>query len=100
MQLFRPKPYEGDRDYIFVSYSHRDSARVFPLIEALNASGYRVWYDEGIDPGTEWPESIADHLARCCVCLAFISPNSVNSLNCRREINFALSRSKGFLSVL
>ena len=95
------KPYEGKDPYIFVSYSHRDTDRVMPMLEKLTADGYRIWYDEGIDPGTEWPESIAEHLMGSTVCLAFISENSLKSHNCRREINFALSRSNiGFLSVL
>ena len=92
-------PYEGSENYIFISYSHRDSKRIFPLLRKMTESGYRIWYDEGIDPGTEWPESIAKHLAGCKVCLAFLSNTSVESTNCRREINFALSRNKDFLSV-
>ena len=93
-------PYEGDKDYIFVSYSHQDIDRVVPLLQGLQDAGYRLWFDEGIDPGTEWPESIAQHLARCRVCLAFISATSVDSYNCRREINYALSKKKEFLSVM
>ncbi len=93
------KPYEGSEDYIFISYSHRDTQRVFPLLQRLQDNGFRLWFDEGIDPGTEWPESIAAHLASSKVCLAFLSPSSVESTNCRREINFALSRGKDFLSI-
>ena len=93
------KPYEGSDNYIFISYAHKDSERVFPLLRKLTENGYRIWYDEGIDPGTEWPESIARHLDNCKVCLAFLSNASVASTNCRREINFALSRNKDFLSV-
>ena len=93
-------PYHGNREYIFISYSHQDRDRVFPLLRAMADSGFRLWYDEGIDPGSEWPESIARHLENCAVCLAFLSENAVNSTNCRREINFAISRNKPFLSVL
>lgn len=96
----RLTPYNGSEDYIFISYSHRDKDAVFPILERMKEEGYRFWYDEGIDPGSEWPESIADHLGRCRVCLAFMSPNSLASQNCRREINFALSREKEFLSVI
>ena len=67
-------PYEGNEDYLFISYSHRDTATVLPLLQRMKEEGYRFWYDEGIDPGTEWPESIAAHLSRCRVCLAFMSP--------------------------
>ncbi|MBQ2478969.1 MAG: toll/interleukin-1 receptor domain-containing protein, partial [Erysipelotrichales bacterium] len=68
------KPYEGSDNYIFISYAHKDSERVFPLLRKLTENGYRIWYDEGIDPGTEWPESIARHLESSSVCLSFISP--------------------------
>lgn len=93
-------PYEGNEDYIFISYSHRDSQEVYPILRELQAAGYRLWYDDGIDPGTEWPESIGAHLNGCSVCLAFMSPDSLASNNCRREINFALSKNKKFLSVI
>ena len=52
------KPCEG-RDTLFVSYCHSDAAQVFPIIERLAIEGYRVWYDNGVHPGEEWPETIA-----------------------------------------
>lgn len=94
------KPYEGDEKYIFLSYCHKDKAYVFPIVEQLARDGYRIWYDEGIDPGSEWPEIIASHLNGCEVCIAFITENSLNSHNCRREINFALLKKKSFISVI
>jgi len=93
------KPYEGDENYIFISYCHKDRRFVYPVIECLNVVGYRVWFDEGINPGTEWPEIIANHLNACAVCIAFISENAARSHNCRREINFALLKKKPFLSI-
>lgn len=100
MKRCSAKPYEGDKKFIFVSYCHKDSKYVFPIIEQLAKDGYRVWYDEGIDPGSEWPEIIAHHLNGCAACVAFISENSLNSHNCRREINFALLKKKPFISVV
>ena len=47
-----PNPYKGDRPFLFISYAHKDSERVLPIIRRLMAQGYRVWYDAGIDPGT------------------------------------------------
>ena len=95
----RVKPYEGPDPYIFVSYAHLDYERIDPILRELAARGYRFWYDEGIDPGTEWPESIAKHLESSSVCLSFISPYSAASKNCRREINFALSRNITLLTI-
>lgn len=94
------KPYEGTEKYIFISYSHQDNARVYPIIESLAEKGFRIWYDEGIDPGSEWPETIAEHLGGCEVCLAFLSENYLESQNCRREVNFALSKKKFFITVV
>lgn len=93
------KAYEGDEKYIFVSYSHADADIVYPIIERLNEEGYRVWYDDGIVPGSEWPENIAAHLDKCTTFIFFASPNSVASDNCKREVNFALSRKKNFFTI-
>ena len=100
MKRCAAKPYEGNEKYIFLSYCHKDRAEVFPVIEQLAKDGYRVWYDEGIDPGSEWPEIIAKHLNGSAICLAFITTNSINSHNCRREINFALLKKKYFISII
>lgn len=93
-------PYEGDENYIFISYAHKDSDIVVPILDRLNNAGYRIWYDDGIAPGSEWPEYIAQHLNGCCVALAFVSPNSIASPNCRREVTYALSKNKTFLGVI
>lgn len=100
MQRCAFTPYEGKKPYIFVSYAHKDSARVYPVLEELDRRGYRVWYDDGIVPGSEWPENIAQHLNDCALTLAFVSPNSIASDNCRREVTFALSKRKPFLGII
>ena len=94
-----PKPYEGPDNYIFISYSHMDSDRVMPIVSRLMADGYRVWYDDGINPGTEWPEVIAQHLNNCALFVAFMSNAYMDSFNCKREIDFAVRKRKTFLTV-
>lgn len=93
------KSYEGNENYIFVSYAHKDAAAVVPILERLSADGFRVWYDAGIEAGTEWPEYIADHLMRSAVVLVFMSNASAASPNCRKEINFSLELGKELLVV-
>ncbi|MCR4792853.1 MAG: toll/interleukin-1 receptor domain-containing protein [Lachnospiraceae bacterium] len=70
------------------------------ILSRLEEEGYRIWYDDGIAPGSEWPENIAQHLDKSDVVLAFVTPNSMASANCRREITFALSRQKNFLGIM
>lgn len=98
-ELNHIKPYEGSEKYIFVSYCHKDNEAVMNLLRLLENAGYRFWYDEGIDPGSDWPEVIAEHLDKCDSCIAVITPNALESHNCRREINFALRRKKPLISV-
>lgn len=89
-----PTAYKGTEPYIFISYAHKDSETILPLIQGLQDRGFRVWYDAGIEAGTEWPEYIAEHLNGSACVIAFISRNSVESHNCRREINFAIELRK------
>ena len=76
-------------DYIFISYSHKDSQRLHPLIKRMMDDGISIWYDNGIDPGTEWDENIAMHLRECSGIIAFLSDNYLESENCRDELNYA-----------
>ena len=95
-----PTAYEGKENYIFISYAHADREEVFKLLSEFEEKGYRFWYDDGIAPGSEWPEDIAQHLNNSYVVMAIITPRSVNSVNCKREINYALAQNKHFLSVI
>lgn len=81
-----------ERPYAFISYSHRDSDRVIPVLDRLEQRGVAIWYDQGIEVGSEWPEFIAQALVGAQCVIVFITPNSVASQNCRREINFAISK--------
>jgi len=96
----RAIPYEGNEPYIFLSYCHKDSALVYPLFTQMVMDGYRVWYDDGNIAGDDWPENIANHLNKSCVCLAFISNNSSNSHNCNTEVTFAIKQQKKLLPVM
>ncbi|MBT8103167.1 MAG: TIR domain-containing protein [Gammaproteobacteria bacterium] len=81
--------YDGDESYIFVCYSHRDTAAVYSEIRRLQDMDVNVWYDEGIDAGLEWTDRLADAISGCSTFLYFVSPASVASEHCRREVSFA-----------
>ena len=97
--MMKVPSYEGNEPFIFISYAHKDSAQVLKVLSYLRSRGLRIWYDDGIAPGSELPEYIATHLDKAEAVISFITENSVNSPNCRREITFALSRNKPFVSV-
>lgn len=91
--------YDGDEPYIFVSYAHKDAAIVVPTIQTLQERGYRIWFDLGIEAGTEWSNNIAAHLQQCAAFLVFTSKNSVQSENCLDEISFAKAHQKPSLMI-
>ena len=91
--------YEGDLPYIFVSYSHLDSNIVLPIIKELSSRGFRVWFDQGIQAGTEWPQYIAEHIDGCDCVLVCLSKNAEDSVNCRNEINLSCELNKKIIVV-
>lgn len=93
------KPYEGDQPYLFISYAHANAPAVMEIVQELFDRGFRVWYDAGSEVGSEWPETIAQHLAGAGMMLAFLSNAYVRSDNCRKEMHFALSKRIGVINI-
>lgn len=93
------KPYEGDEPYIFISYAHADSAAVMEIIGDMHARGFHIWYDEGIEAGSEWTECIASHLASAELMLGFVTDSYIASDNCRREMNYAVQKKKKVINI-
>lgn len=88
---------EGKKPYLFISYAHEDTTKVVAAIRGLQRLGYRIWYDMGISAGAQWPEDVADHIYGCDAVLAFMTPNSIQSDNCREELFYAKKCNKKIL---
>jgi len=90
--LEKPFPaYSGDDEpYIFISYAHKDAHIVFPEIKRFHNEGYNIWYDQGLTPGQEWDDEVAEALLGCSLLVVFISKNSMDSNNVQDEIKLAL----------
>ncbi len=95
-----PRAYRGQEPYYFVSYAHLDHDTVYPLIRCLQKRGFHIWFDEGIEPGKEWPEEIALHIMQSESVLVMLSAQSINSPNVRRELSLALSENKKIIAVM
>ena len=91
------KPYEGKRPYLFVSYSHRQSDAVVDTIRLLHDRRWRVWYDEGIPAGGDWPKNVEMHMRQCAAVLFFLSKSALASPNCFSEIKTAVGMRKSVL---
>ena len=94
------EPYFGNEPFIFVSYAHLDAHLVYPIIERLVLDGYRIWYDKGIHAGEDWTEMVAERLDDSSICLAMLTENSVDSVNCRNEISYSIRGGKTLIGIM
>ncbi|EGG16495.1 Toll-Interleukin receptor domain-containing protein [Cavenderia fasciculata] len=75
---------------IFLSYAHKDSVFVKDLRLSLEESSLRCWLDEyRLQAGCNWRSEITKGVQGSNVVLFTISPTSINSLWCRKELKMA-----------
>jgi adenylate cyclase len=70
---------------IFISYARFDKARVSPIVAALEAQGWSVWWDPAIAPGEEFDRLIARELQLARAVVVVWTPVSVESRWVRGE---------------
>ena len=86
--------YTGDEPYLFVSYSHRDTAKVYPILDALYDRKYRIWYDESCETGNDFRDELRQRIEGAEAVLLFVSDASMNSPFCGMEIIVARENGK------
>lgn len=91
--------YSGESGYVFASYAHADADEVYPILTRLRGAGFRIWYDEGIEPGEGWSHKVGAAIERCSVFLLFVSVVSVARPGVINEIDIAHKRNRPFLTV-
>ena len=83
--------YSGNDEFVFVCYSHQDHSQVYEEISSLSDLGVNIWYDEGIRPGAEWTDELAQAIRGSRKLLFFVTPRSVASKHCRDEVQYAIA---------
>jgi TIR domain len=75
---------------IFLSYSHKDIEIMRQVRTDLDASGFHVWTDETLVPGTEsWKNSIENAIQNTHALVVILSPDSKQSVWVERELDYA-----------
>ena len=77
---------------VFVSYARSDKARVAPLVAAIEAKGWSVWWDPEIDAGQQFDDQIDTELQAANAVLVVWTPTSVSSRWVRGEARDAAER--------
>ena len=77
---------------VFVSYARSDKARVAPLVAAIEARGWSVWWDPEITPGQQFDDQIEAEIDAAKAVLVIWTPTSVVSRWVRGEAREAAER--------
>jgi adenylate cyclase len=77
---------------VFISYARADKARVAPLVAAIEARGWSVWWDPEIAPGRQFDDEIDVALQAAKAVLVVWTPTSVVSRWVRGEARDAAER--------
>src|SRR5487761_2248012 len=77
---------------VCVSYARADKARVAPLVAAIEAKGWSVWWDPDISPGQEFDDQIDAEIDAAKAVIVVWTPTSVASRWVRGEARVAADR--------
>ena len=86
--------YNGNEPYLFISYSHRDTAKVYPILDALYDRKYRIWYDESCENGNDFRDELRHRIEKCSAVILFVSKASMTSPFCGMEVIVARENGK------
>lgn len=92
--------YEGDEAFLLASFADTDSDRVYPVLETLSATGYRLQFNAPNSTEEEWSNNSPILLDSCHLVLLFISPAWIASENCQNDLTFAKLRDKKIIGIL
>ncbi len=86
---------------VFISYSRKDSEFVRQIFDALNGQNRKAWVDwRGIDYSTKWWEEICTGIEGADNFVLIVSPDSLKSIYCQREIEHARKNNKRIVPLL
>jgi len=77
---------------IFLSYSRTDKPRVAPLVAALEAKGWSVWWDTDLSPGVDFDSVTVEALRGVGAVVVVWTPTSVKSRWVRGEARMGADR--------
>jgi hypothetical protein len=92
---------EGKLASAFISYSRRNKDFVRRLAEGLKKRDRGIWVDlENIAPTAEWMAEVYSGIVGTDAFVFVISPDSVKSEDCLRELNHAFEHNKKLIPIV
>lgn len=79
---------------VFISYSSQNAGYVRELADFLRAAGFDVWFDDHIETGSSWSDTIFSALDSSAAFIVVMTPPALNSTWVERECLYAEKRGK------
>ena len=96
-----PDKTASQRSDVFISYSRKDREFVLRLEEALESRGRETWVDwQGIRPAEEFLQAIFPAIEGTDTFVFVLSPDSVTSEICGKELAHAVSHNKRMIPII
>lgn len=95
---------DGGKNYIFISYSHKDFAKVYRDLSSFLYNSYktvRFWYDEGLPVGKNWANEAKRYIENpnCVGAIFYISENMLTSPSVLKEIEMIEKSGKPYVAI-
>jgi hypothetical protein len=68
-------------EYYFISYNNEDADRVGAITQRMAAAGVDLWYDHGIDYGTDWETVITERIHNAQAIVLFFTAGILQKKN-------------------
>jgi hypothetical protein len=96
-----PSDQQVPRQEVFISYSRKDKEFVRRLYEALKRRDREAWVDwQDIRPAEEFMQAIYGAIEGADTFIFVLTPDSVASIPCRREIAHAAAQNKRMVPIV
>lgn len=85
---------------VFVSYNRGSLESVEALADDLDAAAHEPWFDRELTGGQRWWDSILARIRTCDIFVFALTPDSLESQACGRELQYAMMLGRPVLPVL
>lgn len=85
---------------VFISYSRESREKAKSIAADLEALGHEVWFDQELTGGQSWWDRILGEIRACEIFAFALTPESLDSVACKREYNYAARLGKSILPLL
>ena len=84
----------------FISYSRVEINLIATIAKEIELFEHKVWYDQSIQGGEDWWKIILQKIRECDIFILALSENSLQSLACNIEFEYALSLNKNAIPLI